>query len=52
MQIETMTNNATASFETSGRDAWSTPHVTAVPVEGRTEGAFIPGPSEIPSLCS
>jgi hypothetical protein len=52
MQIETMTNTATASLETADRATWNTPHIKAVSIEDRTQGAFIPGPAEIPSLCS
>lgn len=51
-----MTNFAQTAAVTDAveavRDAWSKPSVKAVAVEDRTEGAFIPGPAEIPSLCS
>ena len=47
-----MTAKDETAVETTGRLTWNTPRYVAVPVEARTEGAFIPGPAEIPSLCS
>ena len=51
MRSETNQNTHIEGAATD-RAAWSTPRLTVVSVGERTEGAFIPGPAEIPSLCS
>jgi hypothetical protein len=52
MQSEIFENDTSVSGETAGRAVWRKPRVIVSSVAEDTEGAFIPGPAEIPRSCS